>query len=73
MNGFFDLAYAAKAWVAGVVFAVGQVVAAVQVAVADEAISLDEAQGIGLLITEAVTALLAMGAVFKTRNRPEIQ
>lgn len=68
MKGFFDLAYAAKAWVGGLVFAVGQVVAAVQVAVTDEAISLDEAQGIWLLLTEAATVLLAMRAIFKTQN-----
>lgn len=70
MEGFFDMLYAAKAWAAGVVVAVGQVVAAVQVAIADDAISLDEAQGIWLLVTEAATVVFAMVAVFKRRNLP---
>lgn len=68
MSGFFDLLYAAKAWAAGVVVAVGQVVAAVQLAVADEAISFDEAQGIWLLVTEAATVVFTAVAVFRTRN-----
>lgn len=68
MQGFLDLAYAAKAWVAGVVVAVGQVVTAVQLAVADEAISFDEATGVWVLVTQAATVLLAVRAVFKTKN-----
>ena len=70
MQGFFDFAYAAKAWAGGLWFAIGQVVAAVQLAVADEAISFDEAQGIWLLVTEAATVAVAMTAVFKRRNAP---
>jgi hypothetical protein len=68
MHNIFNMAYAAKAWVAGVVVAVGNVVTLVQVAAADEAISLTEAEGIWLAITEVVTVLLAMGAVYRARN-----
>lgn len=68
MQGFLDLAYAAKAWIAGVVFAVTQLVAGVQVAVADEAISFDEAQGVYLLATEVLGAVLLVRQVFKTKN-----
>jgi hypothetical protein len=68
MNGLFDLAYAAKAWVGGVVFAVTQLVAGVQVAITDEAISFDEANGIYLLATEVVGAVLLVRQVFKARN-----
>jgi len=68
MEGFFDFAYSAKAWIGGLVFAVGQVVAGVQLAVADEAISFDEAQGLWLLVTEVLTVLVAVRAIFKARN-----
>jgi hypothetical protein len=68
MQGFFDLMYAAKAWAAGLVVAVGNVVTLAQVAAADEAISLTEAKGIWIAITEAATVALAMVAVFKKRN-----
>jgi hypothetical protein len=68
MNGFFDLAYSAKAWVGGVVFAVTQLVAGVQVAISDEAISFDEANGLYLLATEVVGAVLLVRQVFKARN-----
>jgi hypothetical protein len=68
MHNIFNMAYAAKAWVAGVVVAVGNVVTLVQVAAADEAISLTEAEGIWLAVTEAVTALVAIGAVYRARN-----
>lgn len=70
MQGFFDLFYAAKAWAAGVVVAVGNVVTLIQVAAADKAISLDEANGIYIAVTEALTVLGAAVVVFKTRNRP---
>lgn len=62
------MAYAAKAWVAGGIVAVGNVVTLVQVAASDEAISLTEAKGIWLAATEAVTVLLAIGAVYRARN-----
>jgi hypothetical protein len=68
MHNIFNMAYAAKAWVAGVVVAVGNVVTLVQVAAADEAISLTEAEGIWLAVTEAVTVLVAIGAVYRARN-----
>lgn len=70
MNGFFDLGYAAKAWAAGLVVAVGNVVTLVQVATADEAISLTEAKGIWVGVTEVATVVVAAVAVFKARNRP---
>lgn len=68
MQGFFDLAYAAKAWAAGVVVAVGNVVTLLQVAAADEAISLTEAKGIWVAVTEVATVVFAMVAVFRKRN-----
>lgn len=70
MNGFFDLAYAAKAWVAAVTVAVGNVVTLVQVAAADEAISLTEARGVWIAVTEAATVVLSAVAVYHARNRP---
>lgn len=70
MNGFLDLAYAAKAWVGMLVAAVTQVVAGVQLAVADEAISFDEAQGVWLLVTEAVGVLALGVSIFNKRNAP---
>lgn len=72
MEGIFDRAYAAKAWAAAVVAAVFNVVTLVQVAIADEAISLTEARGICLGIT-AVGGVLSGGvAVFKAKNRPTL-
>lgn len=65
---FFDMAYAAKAWIAGVVVAIGNVITLIEVAAADEAISLTEAKGIWLAITQAATTLFAMGAVYRKRN-----
>lgn len=73
MNGLLDFAYAAKAWVAGVVVAIGQVVTAVQVASADKAISFDEARGIWLLVVQAATVIAAVVAVFKKRNAPALK
>lgn len=68
MRGFFDLAYAGKAWVGGAVFLVTQIIAAVQLAVSDDAVSLAEAQGIWLLLTEAAGMVAGMWAVFQKRN-----
>lgn len=68
MQGFLDFAYAAKAWAAAVVVAVGQVVTAIQVASADKAISFDEARGIRVLVVQAATVMLTAVAVFKKRN-----
>lgn len=65
-----DFAYTAKAWAAGVVVAVGEVVTLVQVAAADDAISLDEAKGIWLAVTQAATLVAAVFAVWAKRNRP---
>lgn len=70
MNGLFDLAYAAKAWVGALVFAVTQLVAGVQLAIADEAISLTEAQGLWLLATEVVGVVVLVRQVFRARNAP---
>lgn len=71
MNGLFDFAYAAKAWVGALVFAVTQLVAGVQLAIADEAISLTEAQGLWLLATEVAGVIMLVRQVFKARNAPE--
>lgn len=73
MSGLLDFAYAAKAWVAGVVVAIGQVVTAVQVASADKAISFDEARGIWLLVVQAATVVVAVVAVFRKRNAPALK
>ena len=70
MKGFLDVAYAAKAWVAGLVAAVGQVLMLWQVAAADKAISFDEAKGIWLAVTAVGTVLVSAVAVFKKRNAP---
>ena len=70
MNGFLDTAYAAKAWAAGVVAAVGNVVMLTQVAVADEAISFKEAKGIWVAVTAVGTVLASAYTVFKKRNAP---
>lgn len=70
MAGFLDFAYAAKAWVAGVIVAIGNVVSLVQVAAADQAISFDEARGIWLAVTAVVTTVLTVRQVFKTKNAP---
>lgn len=70
MQGFMDFAYAAKAWVAGVVVAIGNVVTLLQVAAADQSISFTEAKGIWIAVTEAATVILTMVAVFKKRNAP---
>lgn len=60
----------AKAFVATIVTAVTGVVALIQVAVADKAISLDEAQGIWLAITVAIGTIVAAYAVWRTPNKP---
>jgi hypothetical protein len=70
MDGIFDRAYAAKAWAAALVAAVSNVATLVQVAAADEAISLTEAKGIWLSVTAAASVLAGGWAVFKARNAP---
>lgn len=70
MRGFFSLAYAGKAWVAAFTAVVTQIVAAVQLAAADQAISLTEAKGVWLLVTEAAGMVAGMVAVFRRRNGP---
>lgn len=67
-RGLFDVAYAAKAWVSGVVFAGTQLVAGVKLAAADQAISFTEAQGLWLLGIEFLGAVAVIGSVFATRN-----
>lgn len=70
MGEFLDFAYAAKAWVAGVVAAVGQVVTLVQVAAADEAITFDKAEGIRVAVIAALSTVAAAWAVFQRKNAP---
>jgi len=60
----------AKALVAAAVSAVFGVIAVVQVAVADKAISLDEANGIWLAVTLAAGAIATAYGVWRTRNKP---
>lgn len=60
---------AKKAWVGGIVFVVTQVVAAVQLAIADEAITFDEAEGVYLLVTEVIGTLASMFGVWAARNQ----
>ena len=60
----------AKALVAPVVTAVGGVATVVQATVADDAISLDEAKGVWLAVTAAVTTIAAAYGVWRTRNAP---
>lgn len=64
---------AAKAWVAAAAAFVTQVAAAVQLVVADEAVSLTEAKGLLLLATEGVGLLAGFLAVFRTGNAPTPQ
>lgn len=69
LNDILDVAKTAKAWVAGFVAILTQIVAAVQLAAADEAISLTEAKGVWLLVTEAVGMVAAVYTVWRTKNR----
>jgi hypothetical protein len=70
LSDLTDFAFTAKAWAAGVVVAIGEVVTLVQVAVSDDAISLDEAKGIYLAATQVVTLVVAVYAVWRARNKP---
>lgn len=72
LQDMLDFAKTAKAWVAAAVVTVGEVITLVQVVVADEAITLDEAKGVYIAVTQAVTILLASFAVWAKRNRPVV-
>lgn len=68
MQGWLDFLYAKKAWVGAVVAAVGNVVVLVQTAVADEAITFDEAEGIVMAAVAVLTTLGVFVGVFKATN-----
>lgn len=69
LDDILSFARTAKMWVAGLIAAVTQVIQLIQVAAADEAISFDEAKGIWLAITGAISTLLVMIGVYKTANK----
>lgn len=68
-ENLFTLYYAAKAYAGAVVTAVTGVILAVEAALSDKAISLDEANGVIMLVTAAVGVVATFGSVWKTRNK----
>jgi len=59
-----------KAFVAAIVTAVGGIVALLQVTLSDKAISLDEANGLWLAVTAALTTIAAAYGVWRAPNKP---
>lgn len=70
LRGALDLAYAAKAWLGTLVAAIAEVVLLVQTAIADEAISFEEAEGIWMAVVAVVGVVVTFLTIFSTRNKP---
>jgi hypothetical protein len=69
---WYDFFYAKKAWLAAVIAAGNTVYQLVVAATADEAITLDEANGIKMAVGGLIATVLTFGTVFHAKNKVEL-